>query len=104
SPRSPNRPDRGPRRPTPPQAQAPAPPGQPGARGDVSRVLRLAHRLQPEQSDEALRVLAVADQAVELRERSGLDLDPLVLVSLRVLVVEVSGQIHVNFLVGETRR
>src|SRR3954447_10869721 len=56
---------------------------------------------QPKQPDQRLRVAAVADRAVELGERPLDDLDPLVLVRLGLLVVEVRGHEEMALLVRE---
>src|SRR3954447_3498344 len=48
-------------------------------------------RPQPQQAHERLRVAAVADRVIQLRERPLHDLDPLVLVRLGGLVIQIGG-------------
>src|SRR4029079_17900104 len=56
---------------------------------------------EPEQPHERLRVARVADRVVQLGERPLHDLDPLVLVGLRRLVIEVRGHEEMALLVRE---
>src|SRR4051794_33580111 len=59
---------------------------------------------EPEQADEALGVAALGDQVVELRQRPRDDLDPLVLLGLRVLVVQIGGEVEMALLLREAGR